>query len=282
MVVATDGEEESDDEAAMAVKGASEMALEAEDTESMHEDEISSDESDASAEASDDDDDDDDDLEEEEDNADATCMTCDLDSGESHLVLCDGRGCDAACHTWCMENALPHVPDGPWFCSPGCEAAAVVAHPLQRRSARLAALPPLRDASHADSESESESESDSDNDTVPRDEAHADDSQLRLAASTEVDDDPMMVDEEDKEAAEEEEEAAEEEEEEEVEGEEEDLPIVTSARRLRRLDGSYGLRPPTAYSASRRSRRRMRVAFSKAWERQLALFRPTPPLRRFT
>ena len=127
-----------------------------------------------------------------------------------------------------------------------------------------------------------ESESDSDNDTVPRDKAHADDSQLRLGASAEVDDDPTMVDEEDEEAAEEEEEEAvvEEEEEEEEKGEEEDLPVVSSARCFHRLHGSYGLRPPTAYSAARR--RRIRVARRKAWERQLAAFRPTPPLQRFT
>ena len=94
--VATAGEEESEDEAAMSVKGTSEMASEAEDAEPLHEEGISSDESDTSADASDDDDDDN--LEEEKEDNDDTCMTCGLDDDESHLVLCDGRGCEAASH----------------------------------------------------------------------------------------------------------------------------------------------------------------------------------------
>ena len=56
--------------------------------------------------------------------ADVPCARCALrdDSEGNAILLCDGDGCKAAYHQYCLPRPLLSVPDGEWLC-PACEAA---------------------------------------------------------------------------------------------------------------------------------------------------------------
>eukprot|EP00879_Flechtneria_rotunda_P009637 GHRR01010084.1.p1 GENE.GHRR01010084.1~~GHRR01010084.1.p1 ORF type:complete len:1075 (+),score=467.79 GHRR01010084.1:930-4154(+) len=54
---------------------------------------------------------------EAEDNT--VCQVCGKGEDDNNLLLCDGDGCDAAYHTYCLAPPLDKIPDGDWFC-PGC------------------------------------------------------------------------------------------------------------------------------------------------------------------
>eukprot|EP00923_Selenidium_pygospionis_P029928 GHVN01053189.1.p1 GENE.GHVN01053189.1~~GHVN01053189.1.p1 ORF type:complete len:1069 (+),score=341.74 GHVN01053189.1:1343-4549(+) len=45
------------------------------------------------------------------------CIRCNLSDREEVLMLCDGEGCDSACHTYCHTPPLAAVPAGDWFCN---------------------------------------------------------------------------------------------------------------------------------------------------------------------
>mmetsp|Transcript_24766 Transcript_24766/g.47503 ORF Transcript_24766/g.47503 Transcript_24766/m.47503 type:complete len:567 (-) Transcript_24766:37-1737(-) len=45
------------------------------------------------------------------------CMVCGRTDGEEDMLLCDGGGCNLACHMSCCTPPLTEVPDGQWFCA---------------------------------------------------------------------------------------------------------------------------------------------------------------------
>jgi hypothetical protein len=87
----------------------------------------------------------------DEDEEESPCDVCGSAAEEHLLLLCDGEGCDGACHVGCA--GLEAVPEGEWFCW-RCETArrravqrakAGVAQPEQRRrraNAERTSLPP--------------------------------------------------------------------------------------------------------------------------------------------
>ena len=64
------------------------------------------------------DDDNHDDLGLEEDD---TCQVCGSGDSQDVLLLCDGEGCSAAMHTFCLTPPLVKVPKGEWYCT-DCKA----------------------------------------------------------------------------------------------------------------------------------------------------------------
>ena len=43
---------------------------------------------------------------------------CGSRDAADQMLLCDGRGCDAVYHMWCLAEPLAAVPEGDWF-APG-------------------------------------------------------------------------------------------------------------------------------------------------------------------
>jgi hypothetical protein len=46
----------------------------------------------------------------------AACEVCRSKSDGEVMLLCDKKGCPAACHTYCCDVPLREVPPGPWHC----------------------------------------------------------------------------------------------------------------------------------------------------------------------
>ena len=50
---------------------------------------------------------------------DITCGSCGAGHDAEELLLCDGKGCEMAFHTYCLVPALARAPEGDWYC-PKC------------------------------------------------------------------------------------------------------------------------------------------------------------------
>lgn len=66
---------------------------------------------------------------------DITCRKCGSADEDHALLLCDGDGCTAAFHTFCLTPPLKRVPTGKWFCA-ACASKANVGG--RQRSAKVA------------------------------------------------------------------------------------------------------------------------------------------------
>ncbi len=76
---------------------------------------------------------------EEEEQEETPCGVCGSAEDEALLLLCDGAGCDAACHVACA--GLDAVPPGDWFCW-RCETARRRAAQRARATVPAVAPPP--------------------------------------------------------------------------------------------------------------------------------------------
>ena len=52
-----------------------------------------------------------------------TCTRCHSGHADAAMVLCDGEGCEAGYHTFCLTPPLPGIPEGDWLC-PCCAPPA--------------------------------------------------------------------------------------------------------------------------------------------------------------